>query len=83
MMGYHKTHDIFHVQRLLGHKNIQNTAIYITLENSVFQSENDDFHVAVAKTLDEACKLLEVGFDYVCDMDNVKFFRKRKQKVKM
>jgi integrase len=75
---YHKTHDIFHVQRLLGHRNIQNTAIYITLENSLFQTKDDDFHVAVAKTLDEACKLLEVGFEYVTDMDTVKLFRKRK-----
>ena len=75
---YHKTHDIFHVQRLLGHRNIQNTAIYITLENSLFQTEDDDFHVAVAKTLDEACKLLEVGFEYICDMHDAKIFRKRK-----
>jgi hypothetical protein len=77
-MEYHKTHDIFHVQRLLGHKSIQNTAIYITLENSIFQAEDDDFHVAVAKTLKEACKLVEVGFEYVCGMNNAKIFRKRK-----
>ncbi len=77
-MEYHKTHDIFHVQRLLGHKNIQNTAIYITLENSIFQTKEDDFHAAVAKTLEEACKLVEVGFEFVCSMDNAKIFRKRK-----
>jgi integrase len=76
-MEYHKTHDIFHVQRLLGHRNIQNTAIYITLENSLFTAKDDEFHVAVAKTLEEACKLLEVGFEYVTDMDTVKLFRKR------
>jgi integrase len=58
---YHKTHDIFHVQRILGHKNIQNTAIYVTLENSIFQTESNDFHVAVAKTMEDACKLLEVA----------------------
>ncbi len=75
---YHKTHDIFHVQRLLGHRNIQNTAIYITLENGMFQTENNDFHVTVAKTLEDACKLLEVGFEYVCDMHDAKLFRKRK-----
>jgi integrase len=77
-MEYHKTHDIFHVQRFLGHRNIQNTAIYITLETGMFQTENNDFHVAVAKTLEDACKLLEVGFEYVCDMHDVKLFRKRK-----
>ena len=77
-MEYHKTHDIFHVQRLLGHRNIQNTAIYITLENGLFQTEDDQFHVAVAKTLDEACKLVEVGFEYICEMDDAKIFKKRK-----
>jgi hypothetical protein len=31
-----------------------------------------------ATTLEEACKLLEVGFEYVTDMDGYKLFRKRK-----
>jgi hypothetical protein len=77
-MEYHKTHDIFHVKRLLGHKNLKNTAIYITLETGMFQTENNDFHVAVAKTLEDACKLLEVGSEYVCGMHDARLFRKRK-----
>jgi len=44
----------------------------------MFQTENDDFHVAVGKTLEDACKMLEVGFEYVCDMNDAKLFRKRK-----
>ena len=40
--------------------------------------KEDDFHVAVAKTLEEARKLVEVGFEYVCSMGNAKIFRKRK-----
>lgn len=76
---YHKTKDIMRVKYILGHKNIRNTLIYINLENTLFQSgENDEFHVRVGKTVDEACKLLEVGFDYVCDIDDAKLFRKRK-----
>jgi integrase len=31
-MEHHRTKDILHVQRLLGHKNIQNTLIYLDLE---------------------------------------------------
>jgi hypothetical protein len=81
-MEHHKTH-IFHVQRLLGHRNIQNTAIYTTLENSLFTAEDDEFHIAVARTLKEACKLLKVGFEHVTKMDTVKLFRKRKQKIKL
>jgi len=37
----------------------------------------DDFHSATAKTVDEACKLVEVGFEYVCEFDGIKVFRKR------
>jgi hypothetical protein len=41
-------------------------------------SEEDEFHSATAKTVDEAAKLIEQGFDYICDVDGVKLFRKRK-----
>ncbi len=75
---YHKTHDIYHVQRLLGHKNIQNTSIYITLENSLFQTDDNEFHTAVANSVEEARKLLEVGFEFVLDMNGMRIFRKRK-----
>jgi len=40
---------------------------------------SDEFTVRVAKTLDEACKLVEVGFDYVADMESGKIFRMRKK----
>jgi len=77
-MEYHKTRDILHVQRLLGHKSIQNTLIYVNIENAVFQNMNEEFIVKTASTVEEACKLVEVGFEYVTDMDGVKIFRKRK-----
>jgi len=77
-MEYHKTKDILHVMKVLGHKNIKNTLVYIDLENAIFQTQNDEFTVRVAKTLDEACQLLEVGFEYVTDMDGAKLFRRRK-----
>ena len=38
----------------------------------------------IARALEEACKLLEVGFEYVCEMDGKKLFRKCKcARVKM
>jgi len=40
--------------------------------------ESNEYHVATAKTLEEACKLVEVGFEYVTEMDGIKIFRKRK-----
>jgi integrase len=75
---YHKTKDIVHVQRLLGHRNIQNTLCYINLEQAIFKDSIDQFHVKVADSIEDACKLLEVGYEYVTDMDGRKLFRKRK-----
>ena len=73
-MEYHKTKDILHVQQLLGHKRVEATMLYTLLVN--FQS--DDYHAKVAKTLKEACELVEAGFEYVTDMESGKIFRKRK-----
>jgi len=74
-MTYHKTKDIVYTQRVLGHKNIKNTLIYIQLVNF----ETDDEYIAkVAKTLEDACQLVEAGFEYVTEMEAVKIFRKRK-----
>jgi len=71
---YHKTKDILHVMKLLGHKNIKNTLVYTHLVNF----ESDEYTVKVAKTLEDACKLVEAGFEYVCEMEDAKIFRKRK-----
>ena len=35
-------------------------------------------HAVAARTVEEASKLIEVGFDYVTEIDGVKLFRKRK-----
>jgi len=71
---YAKTKDILHVMKLLGHKNIQNTLIYTQL----ITFKNDEFHSATAKTVEDAQKLVEAGFEYVCDFGDVKLFKKRK-----
>jgi len=73
-MEYAKTRDIIHVMKMLGHRNIQNTLIYTQLVN--FQS--DEYYSAVAKTVDEARKLVESGFTFVCDIEGMKVFSKRK-----
>jgi len=73
-MEYHKTKDILYVMQLLGHKNIKNTLIYTQL----IDVKNDDYVCKVAKSLTEATQLIEAGFEYVTEMDNVRLFRKRK-----
>jgi integrase len=77
-MEYHKTKDVLHVMKLLGHRNIQNTLIYITIEQALWQSLNEEFHVKTATSVEEACKLIEVGFEYVTTINGVQIFRKRK-----
>jgi integrase len=74
----HKTKDIYHVKNVLGHKSIKNTEKYIHLEEMIYESTaNDQFTVKVADTLEEAVKLMEVGFEYHAEVEGHKLFRKR------
>ncbi|MDH5663303.1 MAG: site-specific integrase, partial [Candidatus Bathyarchaeota archaeon] len=57
-MEYHKTKDLLHVKQLLGHKNVNNTMLYTQL----IHFEGDEYHVKVAKTLEEVKELLAAGF---------------------
>jgi integrase/recombinase XerD len=77
-MEYHKTKDIIHVKEMLGHKNIENTMIYINIEKSLFQYKNDEFYFKTASSIEEAGKLIEAGFEYVTTFKEVMLFRKRK-----
>jgi len=51
-MEYHKTKDILHVMRILGHKNTNNTLIYTYLVDF----KDDEFLSKVAATDEEAPK---------------------------
>ena len=75
---YHKTKDPWHVKKILGHKSLQSTEIYINIEQALFQEEPDEFHVKATSDPKEIQQLLEVGFEYVCSKDGLLFFRKRK-----
>ena len=54
------------------------TEIYINMEKMAFNITSNDYTVKVATTLEEACQFLEVGFEYVTEIDGKKLFRKRK-----
>jgi len=77
-MEYHKTKDPWHVKRVLGHKSLQSTEIYINIEQAIFEQAPEEFHVKVTSDSKEIKELLEVGFEYVCEKDGLMFFRKRK-----
>jgi integrase len=68
----HRT--IKEVQYMLGHRSLLSTDYYVQLVTF----ESDDYTSANARTIQEAQKLVEAGFEYVCDFDGDKLFRKRK-----
>jgi integrase len=73
-MEYHKTRDILHVMQMLGHRNIKNTLVYTQL----IDFKDDEYAAKVAGSEKEVCQLVEAGFEYVCDYNGSKIFRKRK-----
>jgi hypothetical protein len=73
-MKYAKTKDLLHVMQMLSHKNIKNTLRYTQLVNF----KEDELVCKTAKTVQEAAQLIEAGFEYVCEIEGVKLFRKRK-----
>jgi hypothetical protein len=60
--------------RLLGHRNINNTLIYTRL----IDFKEDDYIAIIAHSEQEVCQLIESGFEYVCDFQENKIFKKRK-----
>jgi len=74
-MEYHRTKDVLHVMRLLGHRNIKNTLLYTQL---IKEDGVEEYVSKVPSTIGEARQLVEAGFEYVCDVEDVKLFRKRK-----
>lgn len=61
--------------QLLGHKRIQNTLKYTQLAKF---EETDGFVCKVAATKEEISALIEAGFEYICENNGLKFFRKPK-----
>jgi integrase len=60
-MKYRKTRSLVHVMEFLGHKDSRSTLVYTHLSNA----ESEEYYSAVAKTEEEARKLVEDGFEYV------------------
>jgi len=73
-MLYAKSLNILKVQQNLGHRDLKNTQIYTHLVN--FPSE--EYDCQIGETREEAKRLIQAGYEYVCEVDGGKFFRKRK-----
>jgi integrase len=75
---YHQTKDPYYVKEFLGHKSLKSTEIYITIERTIFEPSNDEYTVKIAKDPKNIKELLEAGFEYVCNKEELVFLRKRK-----
>ena len=60
------------------HRKVETTLLYIQLAEAIFKETTDEFTVRVASKPEEIKQLLEVGFDFVCEKDELLYFRKRK-----
>jgi hypothetical protein len=52
--------------------------MYISIEETLFQEQTDEYICKVTRTVEEAKDYIEQGFTYVCDIDGSKMFRKPK-----
>jgi integrase len=75
---YHETKNPLLVKEFLRHKNMDSTLLYIQLEKALYHEKNDSFEVMAVKDPAEIKSMLEVGFEYVCQKDDLVFLRKRK-----
>jgi hypothetical protein len=62
----------------LGHISLQHTRKYVILEKVIYHSHGDDFVCKVAKSPEEAVELLELGFEFVNEINGSYLYRKRK-----
>jgi integrase len=78
-MLYHYLHDLLVVAEFLGHKDIENTRLYIQLEKNLFKNVPDDkFIIRAISSLEEAVQLGEVGFEPFMVVNGIQLMRKRK-----
>jgi len=69
--------------RILSRDSIERKANILIHNNKsarqLIEFEGDDKYCsAIAHNVEEAQKLIEIGFEYVCNHENVMLFRKRK-----
>jgi hypothetical protein len=57
---------------------VDGTEIYINIERTIFEPRNNGFTVRIVEKPQGMKALLETGFEYVCQKDNLVFLRKRK-----
>jgi hypothetical protein len=68
-----------HVKRILWHKSIMTTQRYVELYEEIYSDfKPDSFICETASTAKDAMKLIEQGFEFVCEIEGEQLFRKVK-----
>ena len=67
------------LNKLLGHKKIENTMKYAQL----IQFKDSEYEVTSATTIEEAKTVLAAGFEYVTEKVGIMLFRKPKRFVSL
>jgi len=76
---FHKTKNILHVKRVLGHKSLMTTQRYVELYHEVYGNLKPENYICeIASTIQEAKKLVEHGFKFECEIEGASLFRKVK-----
>jgi hypothetical protein len=60
-MEYHKTKDILHVMKMLGHKSITSTLLY----TQIVSFEGDEYDVKIEESKERIEVRLKVGYEWV------------------
>ena len=67
------------VQEFSGHRDIESVAIYIHLRKQIYlNGREDDYIVEIARTVEEASKLIAVGFEFVHEYNGVMIYRRHR-----
>ena len=76
---YHKTKTMQRVKRVLGHKSIMTTQRYVDLYEEIYSDLKPDNYICeIAISAKDAKKLIEQGFEFVCEIEGEQLFRKVK-----
>jgi len=68
MIAHYTDKKVITVEKLLGHKRIENTMKYIGLVHF----KDDEFEVTTATTVKEAKQDLSAGFEYITEKSGMK-----------
>ena len=71
---YKQTRNILLVKEKLGHCKIETTLIYVQL----LEEGEPEYVCEIAETPEQGAKLIEQGYEFVCEIDNKYLFRKLK-----